>query len=49
MRIIECFQASETGFLNEAKAALGDDFSYTEIRMVQKFFERLVEQGEIEK
>jgi len=47
--IIECFQASETGFLNEVKATLGDDFSYTEIRMVQKFFERLVEQGEIEK
>ncbi len=35
------FQQSETGLLGEVKAALGDDFSYLEIRMVQKHLERL--------
>ena len=39
--IVAQFQQSETGFLGEVKAALGDDFSYLEIRMVQKHLERL--------
>lgn len=40
LAIVGYFQQNESGMLGEAKAALGDDFSYLEIRMVQKYLER---------
>lgn len=38
--IAEYLQQHESALLGEAKAALGDDYSYGELRMVQKYLER---------
>jgi hypothetical protein len=40
--ILQHFYDSETGLLGEIKAELGDEYSYGEIKMVQKHLERIL-------
>lgn len=40
--IVNYFQESGSNLLGEVKAGLGDNFSYLEIRMVQKYMERML-------